>query len=336
MRLMHPMGPTFIVLESLAIAFAVIAIIAVAVAVTVYAFFWAIECFAYWGRRNRQSLNELRTIIHEQAQAPATPSQNRRNDSETGFERVGVARPVCSVVSEWLSFHEIELFVKNPCTNSGWLRWLRKAEANGNVLLVAVIHNNLGVKLARKGDLVTACEHFRCAAAAFERIPHDITAGQSTIACLEALTGLGHTESAARLAEVRALMDSQYLRFTIADMVIRNHMAALIRKDAPEGVHCYLKGAELLRRNQKQEAVAMFERAGDDFQANLSGQWYRWPIAAARNDQVVASLFVDGYGIEEAAMLYGAFKVAEGSEVPGDGLRVILRQNVQLGGMKVA
>lgn len=335
MRLMHPMGPTFIVLESLTIAFAIIAVIAVVVVITGYAFFWAIERIAYWGQRNRRSRDELRTIVQEQAQA--TPSRShRRHTTETGFERVGVARPVCSIVSEWLSFHEIELFVKNPCTNTGWLRWLRKAEATNNVLLTAVIHNNLGVRMARKGDLVTACEHFRCAAAAFESIPHDMTAGQSTVACLEALTRLGHTESASRLAEVRALMNSQLLRYTIADMVVRNHMAALIHKDAPEGVSCYLKGAELLRCNQKEDAVAMFERAGDDFQANLSGQWYRWPIAAARNDQVVASLFVDGYGIEEAAMLYGAFKVAEGSEVPGDRLREILRQNVQLGGMKVA
>lgn len=74
MRLLHPMGPTIMALESLAIAFAVIAIIAVVVVVTGYALFWVIERIAYWGRRNRQSLGELRIIIDEQARKPARKS----------------------------------------------------------------------------------------------------------------------------------------------------------------------------------------------------------------------------------------------------------------------
>lgn len=336
MRLMHPMGPTLMALESLAIAFAVISVIAIAGVVTVYAFFWAIERFAYWGRRNRRSLNELRDILHEQAALSPrrTGGPQRNHRSRETPERVGIARSVSGMAVQWLSFNDINLLVAKPVSVADWLPWLRKAEKGGQTILAALIDNTIGVMLAYKGEFKDATAHFTRAAEAFETISHSLSVGQITILALEQLAALGHNEADHILSQARNLLQSSpILRMSAVELVTRNNTAARIHQAAPRGVALYKQGAEAYARGDNADAAYLFAGAGDDFEANLANQWFNWPLAAARNDQVVANLFAEGYGYDAGDMLWNAFSLAETAEVPSERLREYLRENVQLAGL---
>jgi hypothetical protein len=253
--------------------------------------------------------------------APAKTPANRQS-------QIFVCTPLAQTVRDYFSFRECSMLSNTP-PHDELLRWLRKAQDCKKPLLAAMIHNQLGVNLARMAEYSEAMIHFEAANDVFFQQDFGLTEGQAAAQCMQELADCGHPDAMAELKQAKEILEKSHYLFThVASIFAQNLGACRIRKEAPQAVDLYLKAADALLAGDNVEAAWLFERAADFFEDKLHDQWYQWPIAAAKYDQVLSVIWQTGYTSEAKQIIAEAFRIARSHEEPFAGFLDRIKQSL--------
>lgn len=346
MRFSSPLGPTVMAAEALITAVIAIAILAVAVVAAFWFLLWLLERISYWGAHNKRSKQELIELMRQRQTAisniPPVTGGKRRTDKTTrrkqlkasGEIRVQLARQLFPHACNWLGFTSGPMLVEHSIAE--WIAWLRRAEANNASFLCAMIHYQLGFKVAIEGEYKNALYHFEQAREAFESVSHGLTEGQAMVQCLEALQTLGHSEAGSILQTSREMiLNNRFSQQPVVEGLTRNLGAARIRLKSPRGVELFLQASEAYQLGRRSEAADLFGQSAQVFEHDLAGCWYRWPVAVAYHEQILADIFAAGYDVFDHWQLIQCFQLIDVCEVPCQWLREQMQENLELAGVKV-